>query len=161
MEISAAVKPSVVSVKVYKSRGVLELYGDGELIGRTRCIVGRDKGHKQKEGDYRTPEGEYYVVTRNDKSQYTLFFGLNYPNERDAVQGRDAGLIDDAQYEKIVQAAKGGEAPPWDTDMGGWIGIHGNGEGRPDTQGCIAVPDKDILVIGKYLKIGSKVEIFE
>lgn len=161
MEISTTARPEEVSVKVYKTKGLLELYGDGELIGRTRCIVGRNKGHKEKEGDLRTPEGEYYVVTRNDKSQYTLFFGINYPNESDAAQGKKAGLIGDDEYEKIVAASKAGKAPPWDTDMGGWVGIHGNGEGRPDTQGCIAVPDKDILVIGKYLKIGSKVTIYE
>lgn len=161
MALREGLSPKEVSVVVYKSKGRLELYGDGELIGTADCIVGKNRGHKKQEGDYRTPEGDYYIVTRNDKSNYTLFFGLNYPNAADAEAGKQAGLIDEAEYGSIVAAAEQLDPPPWDTEMGGWIGIHGKGEGRDDTQGCIAVADKDIRVLDKYLKLGCKVSIYE
>lgn len=161
MVFNSNIKPAQTSVKIYKAKQTLELYGDGQLIGTADCIVGRNAGHKQQEGDERTPVGEYYVVTRNDQSNYTLFFGLNYPNAVDAERGREQGLITAAQYDDLVEADKNRARPPWDTGMGGWIGIHGKREGRTGTQGCIAVNDEDILVIGKYLKIGSKVTIYE
>lgn len=161
MVFNSNITPTQTSVKVYKAKQTLELYGDGQLIGTADCIVGRNAGHKQQEGDERTPVGEYYVVTRNDQSNYTLFFGLNYPNASDAQRGKGQGLITAAQYDELVEADKNKERPLWDTDMGGWIGIHGKREGRTGTQGCIAVNDEDILVIGKYLKIGSKVTIYE
>ena len=94
-------------------------------------------------------------------SPITLFFGLNYPNADDAKAGLNNNIISDAEYDKIAEAAQQKKQPLWDTQLGGWIGIHGKGEGRTDTQGCIALTDRDVKALDQYLKIGSKVTIYE
>src|SRR5262245_26604557 len=41
-------------------------------------------GNKVRQGDRRTPEGDFYVFTRNDKSAFYLSLGSSYPNEINA-----------------------------------------------------------------------------
>ena len=52
-------------------------------------------GHKQFEGDGRTPEGLYYIDRRNPNSRYHLSLGVSYPNAADtaraAALGQSAG----------------------------------------------------------------------
>ena len=79
-------------LKVYKEKRILELYGDDKLIGSFKIALGGAPiGSKDKEGDNKTPEGKYYICTRNDKSKYKLFLGLNYPNVQDAQRDYKMG----------------------------------------------------------------------
>src|SRR5687768_17740360 len=59
-----------------------------ELVRVRRVALGFEpSGDKVRQGDGRTPEGDFYVCMKNDKSKFYLSLGLNYPNEEDA--GRD------------------------------------------------------------------------
>ena len=90
-----------ILLKVYKEKRILELYGDEKLIGSFKIALGGAPiGVKDKEGDKKTPEGKYYICTRNDKSKYKLFLGLNYPNIEDAQRGFQNGLIDELEFKK-------------------------------------------------------------
>ena len=51
----------------------------------------RPEGHKQVEGDYRTPEGRYRLTRRNPNSEYFLSIQIDYPNEQDMKRARRQG----------------------------------------------------------------------
>jgi len=145
---------------VRKADRVLGLYLDGRLAGAYPIALGpRPKGHKQREGDGRTPEGDYYVCTRNPSSSFHLFLGLSYPNARDAAAGRRAGLITGQQYRAITSAIATHRQPPWDTPLGGEIGIHGDGSSPDWTLGCIAQENEHIEALWGMLKVGDPVVI--
>jgi murein L,D-transpeptidase YafK len=145
---------------ISKSTRRLSLLVEGKEVFTARAALGRSSlGPKEREGDRRTPEGDYYVCTRNDKSRYRRFLGLSYPNLRDAEAGFRAGRITRAQRDAIADAVRGRRRPPWDTPLGGEVGIHGSGAGRDWTLGCVAVEDPDIDVLWKACPLGTPVRI--
>ena len=129
-------------------------------IGLGPCPI----GHKRVEGDGRTPVGQYRVCTRNDRSKYTLFLGLSYPGTSDAQTALLRGDITRAQLQSIMDAHDAGNRPPWDTPLGGEIGIHGGGivqgSGLADsTMGCIALMDEDIYILWELAPMETPVTI--
>ncbi|CAH2212176.1 L,D-transpeptidase family protein [Tepidibacter aestuarii] len=156
------VDPQNTLIKIFKKERVLELYADGQLVDKFNIGLGSAPvGDKNKEGDRKTPVGKYYVCTRNDKSRFTLFLGLSYPNIEDAKRGLDSGLIDQDTFKKIEEANINKVRPPWKTLLGGEVGIHGGGSSSDWTWGCIALSDKDIKTLWKYAKLKTPVEIYE
>jgi murein L,D-transpeptidase YafK len=154
--------PKEVSIKVFKRLRVLELYGDDKLLGRFKIALGKaPEGDKSVEGDGRTPVGKYYICTRNEGSKYILFLGLSYPNTEDAERGLRNGIITEEVYRSIEAAEAKGQRPPWNTPMGGQVGIHGGGNSHDWTEGCIALSDKDIILLGRYVTYNTPVHIFE
>ncbi|MBU3188863.1 L,D-transpeptidase family protein [Clostridium bowmanii] len=155
-------EPQEVVIKVYKGLRTLEVYGDDILIGRFKVALGGAViGDKYKDGDKKTPEGKYYVCTRNEESKYTLFLGLSYPNIEDAKRGLQNGLIDDLAFKEIETQIENGKRPDWTTSLGGSVGIHGGGNQGDWTFGCMAVSDDDIRIIWDYAKMNTPVEIYE
>lgn len=152
--------PDTVHIKILKQKRILELYGDDIQIGAFPIALGwAPEDHKEKEGDGRTPEGIYYICTRNDRSRFTLFLGLSYPGREDAERGLQQEMISRAEYNQIIDAVSAGKRPPWETALGGVVGIHGGGSERDWTAGCIALSDEDIRILWKYVPMGTKVEI--
>jgi murein L,D-transpeptidase YafK len=150
-----------VEIKVYKSNRRLELYSKGEFLGRFKIALGSNSiGDKEKEGDRKTPEGEYYICTRNDKSKYTLSLGISYPNIKDAQKGLNQKLIDKSTFNYISQAINNKKRPPWDTELGGEIMVHGGGNNTDWTWGCIALSDEDIRILWEYVTIGTSITIY-
>ena len=155
-------RPKHVKIIVFKESRVLELYGDDKVIGRFKIgLGGNPSGDKNKEGDSKTPEGEYYICSRNDKSQFCLFLGLSYPNSEDAQRGLSNDLIDKRTFGKIKTAEDNKQLPPWDTPLGGAVGIHGGGSSRDWTLGCIALEDEEIKILWEYTKLKTPVLIYE
>lgn len=150
-----------IVIKIYKGLRALELYRDDILIGRYKIALGGEPiGNKHKEGDKKTPEGKYYICTRNDKSKYNLFLGLNYPNAEDARRGLKGGLIEENTFEELNLKNDNGKRPDWSTALGGAVGIHGGGVIGDWTAGCIALSNEDISIIWEYSKINTPVEIY-
>ena len=113
---------------VKKAERKLYLYSDKKLVRTYRVGLGLSPiGDKVREGDRRTPEGEFYIFTKNDKSTYYLSLGLSYPNAAHAHRGLRDGLITRAQYDSIMSLLNQKQAPPQNTRLGGDIYIHGNG----------------------------------
>src|SRR5205823_4887713 len=71
----------IAKIVVSKSQRSLTAYGaNGRILRIFPVIVGRDPGGtKEREGDERTPEGEYYVCFKNPQSRFHLSLGLSYP----------------------------------------------------------------------------------
>jgi len=152
--------PKRIWVEVYKGRRILELYGDGTLMGRFRISLGKvPEGTKEREGDHKTPEGDYYVCTCNPQSAYYLSLGLSYPNVEDAERGLKAGLIDEDAYMQIKEAQEKMKMPPWYTPLGGEICIHGGGIQGDWTAGCIAVENEVMDILWKYVTLKTPVRI--
>ena len=117
------------------------------MVARYEVALGSSPvGHKQREGDGRTPEGRYLLDWRNPRSAFHLSLHLSYP---DAVDTKAA----DARGE----------------DPGGMIMIHGmrNGLGwigaahrlMDWTDGCIAVTNEEIREIWSLVPNGTPIEI--
>lgn len=134
-------------VLVLKSKRLLYLLADGEVIREYSIgLGGNPKGHKQREGDKRTPEGRYVIDYRNLESAYYLSLHISYPNENDKARAEQQGV-----------------------DPGGMIMIHGLPnklgwatllfKGRDWTDGCIAVTNSEMDEIGDLVPNGTPIEI--
>ncbi len=136
--------PEVTRIIIKKTERQMYLLHDNTILNSFDVGLGfAPEGHKQYEGDGRTPVGHYLIDKRNPDSLYHLSVGISYPNQRDVEVARALGR------------------PP-----GGDIFIHGRGpsylKGLPDdwTAGCIAVTDKEIERIYAMVKTGTPVSIY-
>ena len=147
-------------ISITKAERRLVLYdGQVEVYSAPVGLGPNPIGHKQRQGDGRTPEGIYRVCTRNDRSRFHLFLGISYPGQPDADRGLRVGLISQTQYDAILAAWASRRRPPWDTRLGGEIGIHGSGASWDWTLGCIALNDPDIEVLWSLCPLGTTVRI--
>ncbi|HVS80654.1 MAG TPA: L,D-transpeptidase [Pyrinomonadaceae bacterium] len=145
---------------VKKAQRQLLLFSDGKLVRTCRIGLGLSpSGDKVRAGDWRTPEGEFYVFTKNDKSAFYLSLGLSYPNAAHAERGLRDGLITRAQYDAITRALRARKAPPQNTHLGGDIYIHGNGAQSDWTWGCVALENEDIRELFDAVSVGTSVVI--
>lgn len=145
---------------ISKSKRQLELYADGRVVRSYRVALGLSPvDDKVRARDYRTPEGDFYVCMKNERSQFYLSLGLSYPNAEDAERGLRDGLITRAQRDRIVQAIQRKQRPLWDTTLGGEIMIHGGGTGSDWTWGCVALANDDIKELFDALPLGTPVRI--
>jgi murein L,D-transpeptidase YafK len=135
------------SLVVVKKNRVLLAYADGHVAREYRMSLGSaPAGPKQFEGDGRTPEGVYFIDSKNAYSGYHKNLGISYPNKQDAQKAR---LL---------------KRPP-----GGSIKIHGlrNGLGFVGrchrlidwTRGCIAVTNEEIDELYVHTPVGTRIVI--
>lgn len=147
-------------IVIYKGKRLLELYCDGKLLRTYPIALGfAPLGHKYAEGDGKTPEGVYHICTRNEESRYFRFLGLDYPRRKDAERAFSEGRIDSAILQAIILAHDESRRPPYETPLGGAIGIHGGGTQTDWTKGCIALSDESMLELWEHAGLGSFVNI--
>ncbi|AWH83718.1 hypothetical protein HYN59_00680 [Flavobacterium album] len=132
---------------VHKAAHKMEARSGSELLKTYIISLGKDPvGHKQFEGDCKTPEGTYTINARNPKSAYYKNLGISYPNATDKAY-----------------AEKQGKSP------GGDVKIHGlrNDRGyigkfhrwKDWTAGCIAVTNEEMEELYKAVKQDAVIEI--
>ena len=148
MAVTAALAPADARgteqadrVLVDKSDRQLHLMRDGEVWKSYPIGLGfAPEGHKRRQGDGRTPEGDYILDWRNPKSQFHLSIHISYPDRKDKASAKERGV------------------PP-----GGDIFIHGrhnpNGGRRDWTWGCIAVTDAAMDEIWQLVPDGTPITI--
>jgi hypothetical protein len=153
-------------IRVSKSQSTVFVYRGVELIAEIPADLGYNtfadkerRGTARDRDHWRTPEGTFYIVGKNPRSQFYKAFVLNYPNSDDAARGLRDGLISQAEYAAIVRAEQEGIMPPMNTALGGMIEIHGHGtEGRISwTQGCIAITDAQMDRLWDLVHVGTPV----
>src|SRR5215510_9059876 len=148
-------------IVVYKRERKLEFYSDKKLLKTYRIGLGFSPvADKVREGDGATPEGEFYVFVKNNKSAYYLSLGVSYPNIEDAERGLRDKLITRQEYATIIEAIKKKAAPPQYTGLGGLIYIHGSGASKDWTWGCVALENDDIKELFDAVAVGTPVTIF-
>ncbi len=147
-------------IEIRKSERILNVY-DGEQMVRTYGIGlgSQPAGGKEREGDGKTPEGEFHVFVRNPSSKFHLSLGISYPAPEDGKRGFDKGMISRSELEEILKAAEDRSMPPQKTALGGEIYIHGNGSGIDWTQGCIALDDNEMEELFEMIPVGTQVLI--
>lgn len=150
-----------MKIIVFKARRLLICTSDGTELLRAPIQLGfgADDGPKCREGDGRTPEGAYFISSRNPESRFFRSLGISYPGPHDASRALDEGLIDARVCERICACA---ERPPWDTPLGGFIMIHG--QRTPPacgdwTAGCIALANDAMERLYELASIGDRVLI--
>jgi murein L,D-transpeptidase YafK len=134
--------PEVTSVQVHKAdRKMYLLHNDKVLKSYDIALGFAPVGHKQFEGDGKTPEGSYFINRRNPGSEFHLSLGISYPNAAD-----------------VAAAREGGKEP------GGDIFIHGarrafDPGGADWTWGCISVSNNEIEQIYAMVKNGTQIDL--
>ena len=147
-------------IVVMKGKRRMELHADGSIVRIYQIGLGLNPvPDKIRQGDRATPEGEFYVFTKNHKSAFYLSLGISYPNVEDAERGLRNGLITRAQHDAIVRAIRRKATPPQNTQLGGDIYIHGNGAGSDWTWGCVALENEDIRELFDAVGVGTPVTI--
>jgi hypothetical protein len=139
--------PQADEVIVHKGERRLYLMRNGQVLRSYRIALGLDpQGPKEREGDFRTPEGHYLLTRRNPRSDYFLSIQVSYPNAEDLRR---------AQREHI--------------DPGGSIMLHGLPNAlshKPSyyakadwTDGCIALSDSDMVEVWLMTRDNTPIEI--
>ncbi len=116
-------------------------------------------GDKEIEGDGKTPEGDFYIFTKNPESSFFLSLGVSYPNIEDAKRGLEQKIITQAEHDEIVKAIGEKKMPLQKTKLGGEIYIHGGGCNKDWTAGCVALENEQIQEIFDNIEIGTSVRI--
>lgn len=142
-----ATVPKADRVLVLKSERTMFLMKGQAAFRAYKVALGpKAKGHKERQGDGRTPEGQYILDSRNPHSNFYRAIHISYPNGAD-----------------IENARRNGHHP------GGNILIHGLPNGMSDlgadhalwdwTDGCIAVTNKQMDEIWQAVDNGTPIEI--
>jgi murein L,D-transpeptidase YafK len=127
--------PMADRIVVHKSARRLDLMRGYSVLRSYKVALGLNPiGQKERSGDFRTPEGTYFLSRRNSRSDFFLSIQVSYPNDADMRRAHHKH---------------------WDT--GGSIMIHGlpNSLKHPPqyyenndwTDGCIAVTNADMVEI--------------
>jgi len=135
-------------VVVHKAQRKLALYAGTRLLGEYKVALGLNPvGTKERERDFKTPEGRYYLARRNTRSDYFLAIQVSYPNKQDEAR------------------AHKNHYPP-----GGLIMIHGlpNTPHHPAayyassdwTDGCIALTNSDMLEVWMRTQDNIPIDIY-
>ena len=152
-------EPWAAELTVFKASRLL-VYREGATTRTFRIALGSAPvGRKTREGDRRTPEGDYFVTHKNPHSQYTLSLGVSYPNLADADLGFRDHRISAGQFASIKTALEAGRQPPQNTPLGGEVFIHGKGAARDWTWGCIALDDPDMVYLFARVRPGDRLRI--
>ena len=117
------------------------------MLGSYRISLGLNPvGHKEREHDYRTPEGHYELSQRNTRSSYFLSILVSYPNPDDMRRARQRGWA-----------------------AGGSIMIHGfpNSPSHSTayyettdwTNGCIALSNSDMVEVWMRTQDNTPIDI--
>lgn len=147
-------------IEVRKGERILLLFSNEQLVRTYHVGLGLSPvGDKVRAGDRRTPEGDFYVFTKNAKSAFYLSLGVSYPNLAHAKRGLRDGLINQPQYDQIAAALRQKKTPLQRTRLGGDIFIHGHGAQTDWTWGCVALENEDIKELYDAVEIGTPIII--
>ena len=157
MKLTGLKDPSIV---IRKSARTLEVYDGERLVKTIPMVLGSAPDlDKETEGDGRTPEGEFYVFTKNPKSRFHLSLGISYPAPEDAERGFAGGMISKEERELILSAAEHRKMPLQKTRLGGEIYIHGGGTANDWTDGCVALENAEMTELFEAIPVGTRVTI--
>jgi murein L,D-transpeptidase YafK len=141
----------------------------GDKVVRTfsKIAIGRyGATYFKQQGDNKTPRGKFRVGWINRSSRYYIFLGLTYPDQPAADRALQDGRISTAQWQEIRRALEAGKTPSQITPLGGYVGIHGIGQGEVSvhqqynwTNGCVALTNTEIDQLMQWAQIGTPVEI--
>jgi len=128
-----------------KSDRRMTVFRDGKALRSYDVALGfAPEGSKERQGDGKTPEGEFTIDRRNPQSAFHLSLGIDYPRAQDRAHAAARGI-----------------------SPGGDIFFHGQPNLLPDiirrkgdwTEGCIALTNAEIEELWRVTPIGTRVII--
>jgi len=139
--------PQVDHLVVRKGRRRLYLMDGSRVVRTYKIALGLEPvGPKERDGDFRTPEGWYRLARRNPRSDYFLSIQISYPNNEDLERAHEhhwqpGGAI---MIHGLPNRLKNS---PWYYQHNDW------------TDGCIAVSDADMVEIWLLTRDGTPIDI--
>lgn len=128
--------PEVTYVVVNKGDRRMYLLHHDQVLENYDIRLGfAPQGHKEIEGDGRTPEGYYLIDRRNPNSAFHLSLGIDYPREHDRANAEVIGKSPGGDI--FIH----GQKVPFKKDKGDW------------TWGCISVTNKEMEDV--YAMVGN------
>lgn len=96
LTLSLLINPALAAVdlvKVDKSSSRMFLLDDTEVVKEYHVAFGGSpKGHKQQEGDQKTPEGRYTLDYKKEDSSFYRAMHVSYPNKKDIENAEKLGV---------------------------------------------------------------------
>lgn len=134
-------------VKVDKSERRMYLLDGEKVVKEYHVAFGASpQGHKQQEGDEKTPEGSYTLDYKKEDSSFYRAMHISYPNEQDKASAEKLGV-----------------------SPGGFIMVHGqrNWLGWLSsitqkynwTNGCIALTNSEMDEFMDLVNVGTTIQI--
>ncbi|WP_144206778.1 L,D-transpeptidase family protein [Shewanella donghaensis] len=144
---SSPIFAKVDLVKVDKSDNKMYLLNNGKVIKEYQVAFGRNpKGHKEQEGDQKTPEGSYTLDYKKEDSSFYRAMHISYPNVQDNQNAKSKGF-----------------------SAGGFIMVHGQRnwlgwfssitQKYNWTNGCIALTNSEMDEFMDLVEIGTEIYI--
>jgi murein L,D-transpeptidase YafK len=133
----------ITKIEVYKHKRKLIVYAGSKAVNEYTISLGfQPKGKKMKEGDGKTPEGNYKIDGKNAYSSCYKNLGVSYPNASDKANNYTGGLIK-------IHGLKNG------------FGFIGKFHRFYDwTDGCIAVTNQEMEELYQNVAIGTTLIIY-
>ena len=139
----------VDKVVVYKKHRLMELWRADTLVRVYRVALGRKPvGQKTQKGDYKTPEGNYWLDYKNPKSVAYKSIHISYPNQTDRQRARKRGV--EAGGDIMIHGLM-----PHNRLAGKWHTF------KDWTAGCIAVTNKEMDELWSCIKENTPISIYE
>lgn len=144
---------STYYIVIDKSDYELNVYdAAGWLIAYPIVLGNDDQGDKLMEGDRKTPEGTFTIISKRVHEKWCRYMGLDYPTAADVEKfnlRKQQGLI------------------PMSAKIGGGIGIHGTwphedyaiDQYQNWTNGCISLKNEHAKQLFDMLPVGTRVTI--
>ncbi len=169
---NAIASGEAVEIVLSRSQHKLMVKKNGQTLRSYKVALGSGGStSKLREGDYKTPSGQYRITNVRESDKFHLFIQLNYPNMADATKALRSNVISRKQYRDILDAHVYGLQPPQNTALGGAIGIHGIGLETNEkiqihqnidwTRGCIALRNQEIEELSQLISKGTPVSIVD
>tara|TARA_B100001250_G_C19777328_1_gene780188 strand:- start:943 stop:1425 length:483 start_codon:yes stop_codon:yes gene_type:complete len=145
--VNTFAQDSIDKIIIKKSERQLYVIKNNKVLKKYDIALGKNPiGHKQKEGDKKTPEGYYFIDGKNAKSNFFLSLHTSYPS----------------YFDKQVAFKK-------NKDPGKHIAIHGLPpafllsqylfDGADWTDGCIALNNSDMQELWDLTREGTTIII--
>ena len=136
-------------ILVVKKDRKMYLYKEGKVQSVIPVSLGKNPvGHKQQKGDYRTPEGEFFIHRKLCSPKYYRSLCISYPRPEDKEKAKDKGVNPGGDITIHAQ-------PKWNAD--------GKGDGytlaRNWTQGCVAVTNSAMKKLWYAVREGVPITI--
>lgn len=142
------------TIVVRKAAGLLQVYEQAELVAEYKVVFGsNDLRDKMYEGDRRTPEGKFTIITKKPHAKWHKIMHLSYPTALD--------------YE-VFKERKAKGLIPANARIGGGIAIHGTWPNDDEvvdkrknwTLGCVSMKNLDLDELASNIEVGTEVQIY-
>ena len=144
---NVAAPPKADRIVIVKSIRIMTLVREGKILKTYKVALGgQPVGKKEREGDHKTPEGDYLIDLKNSESRFHLSLHISYPDTADRENARKLHLHPGGSI--MIHGLPA---------MFAWVGaLHRQADW---TDGCVAVTNVEIEEIWKMVDVGTPVKI--